>query len=1005
MFNDPEPVRKRHSSGAGFFSSQRPIDNPRNNHGSKYARHRQPLHERSPSKHNEQQQQQQTPDPVPGSPTKTTVRIVKQSPTLSAAASDSHLKNPAADKNNDFLDESARDEHDRSSAVVKPANVRDPGFQVSAAAAQDKSVSETPSSTNEAQTSVTDRSNALLASSIHAGANAPSHRRSGSWGNFSTSSTLKEGDSSYFGGSRSRLSLGTTLRGTPTPYDQEQRECIEEDEASIARAGPAQALQTLEETSPERSTVRVVPASLRTESSQPELHHSDEATQSSPIVRREASPSTDSQSKAESPATRSSKRTSSTGSLPTAANLRDTSVIHYPQTQRSQDSLSPSEASLPPASSPNFAVFRSEPSTLPPSSVPPSSPNFVAYYSESSRPGSRSHRPRSRSHPLHAATSQDSIASRLYQSSRPGTGTRESPEASSSTDTLPPLQVPKKRRRHQQASLSVGSLSHPVYSQGGNMVTEEEIDTLPYPRHQFSSHLSTIASESDRNSRTSSQPLSHFSLGSGVLTGDDSSSIPLSSTRRRGSAPIESVVYSDQAPGTSSGEGNGEEAGDMTLGIFREESAKPQPLFKRSGSLPGRDDRKFDGPLPPIPPIPPSRESDENFDTVSELQSPPLKEQRSGYSLRTRSNSTPSRSQSRKSNSHSRHLSQVSYIESDRGSHGSSIFPAWAKQFYKYNIPVMSASKVSLTGYPPQAPQRPGQSHLRNDSTWTERSITSRLGTGYSEIESSSPTSSHFLPSIFRPRTRGRSNTGGGGGKKLQKSKMRPSQDTTRPDSMAIAPITSDQGQETTEAGHPKYGALKDTSRSPSRPPLPRKYSKQKQWNEMTFPRPMTKDLLSDFGIHDTHDPHLGPSKRVSNRLSVWRAPSFVESLDTLVRSRTNRQILLFAVGFVFPFAWMLGAVLPIPRRPVSEEELGQVLGRGGEGGSEEDVAAAMMKHEAGDAEKRWREERMWLKGRWWRALNRIMSLVGVLVLGAVVSFCFAFMPLRVLGDGVVDDG
>ena len=44
------------------------------------------------------------------------------------------------------------------------------------------------------------------------------------------------------------------------------------------------------------------------------------------------------------------------------------------------------------------------------------------------------------------------------------------------------------------------------------------------------------------------------------------------------------------------------------------------------------------------------------------------------------------------------------------------------------------------------------------------------------------------------------------------------------------------------------------------------------------------------------------------------------------------------------------------------------------------------MRHEAGDAEKRSLEERMFLKARWWRTLNRIMSVVGILVIGAVIA-------------------
>jgi anti-sigma-K factor RskA len=62
-----------------------------------------------------------------------------------------------------------------------------------------------------------------------------------------------------------------------------------------------------------------------------------------------------------------------------------------------------------------------------------------------------------------------------------------------------------------------------------------------------------------------------------------------------------------------------------------------------------------------------------------------------------------------------------------------------------------------------------------------------------------------------------------------------------------------------------------------------------------------------------------------------------------------------------------------------------------GEGQSEEDIQTAIMKHEAGDAERRWREEKAWHKGRWWRWVNRIMSVIGVLVVAAVVSFLSFF--------------
>ena len=195
-------------------------------------------------------------------------------------------------------------------------------------------------------------------------------------------------------------------------------------------------------------------------------------------------------------------------------------------------------------------------------------------------------------------------------------------------------------------------------------------------------------------------------------------------------------------------------------------------------------------------------------------------------------------------------------------------------------------------------------------------------------------------------------------------------------------------------SGQPRWGVLQDheeevPQRRPRHKPL-RSYSKQNQWGNMEFPRPMTHDRLSDFnGTLSSRQPHLAPSKRSSqNRLSFWQAPSFTESLDTLIRSRCNRQVLLFTLGFVLPPFWWLGAVLPLPKKPMDEGELEKasaILP-----GSEEDVANAMMRHEAGDPEQRWAEDRMYRKAKWWRMLNRIMSVIGILVIAAVVSFVLA---------------
>ncbi|KAK0270256.1 hypothetical protein LTR91_018565 [Friedmanniomyces endolithicus] len=952
MFLDPEPNKRQKAiSPSPFLPPPMPgegLDDQR------WRVKRKPLHERTKSQNNEQGQ-----DANPGKPT---IRLVRHSPTpsihqRSSVASDVDyddikLAKRISLKRYNSGRALARLSH--SADVVPEASAALPGHGTPSPDASLESVSPLSLSTNEAQTLQLPPSVILLPkSTTHAVPKTAWHRRSGSSGNYSTASTLRDGEHSLLGNSRrsERLSQGTTLRGTPTPYELEQPKSIEEEEGS--GQGPAHALQTLQEASPERTTIRAVPPSVASTTTDDHLGSGpSETSLASPLAVSLPSVSDD-------PPTvppKSSRRPSSTDSIPAPLSIRKTSSPPTPHAWTLQDARSDS--------------------VLP----EPSSPVLVVYDSDSSRP-------RSRSQSLRYTSSLESIQSRLQQSTvRPQDNKHDlanstswsSLRPDSSTDTLESLQVLKKRSNHRPTSLSLGSSS--AFASGSRMAAQD-YDTLPYPRHQHNSYLSTIASESDQQSRSTSRQLSHFSLGSGVLTADDASSIPISGTWPRGRQEGELVesTASDASPAVSGGDGQ-HEPGDMTLGIFRDESAKPQPLFKpRSPSAPG-EGRRYDGPLPPIPPIPKSRDSDENWDTVSELQTPSLRPKRSGYSLRQRSNSTPSRS-----NSHSRQISQISTEESERWSHASSLFPTWAKHFYGGTAALLSSSKVSLGTHNTPRPTR--IQHGRTGSQWTERSVASRLGTGYSEIETGSPTSSRFLPSIFRPRTRVRADTDGGRrSSNLRRSKRsRPSADTDgRPDSLAIFndPLPESRNGAVLPSGQPKWGELKEGS--PKEPlehrRLPRSYSKQKHYDQMQFPRPMTKDRLSDFALEQ--HPHLTPSKRHSLRISAWRPPSFVESLDTLIHSRCNRQILLFALGFVCPLLWMLGAALPLPRKPLGATDAEKQVG----GGSEEDVQMAMMKHEAGDAEKRWREEKEWLKARWWRTLNRVMSLVGLLVIGAVIA-------------------
>ncbi|KAK0737068.1 hypothetical protein B0T21DRAFT_287697 [Apiosordaria backusii] len=112
--------------------------------------------------------------------------------------------------------------------------------------------------------------------------------------------------------------------------------------------------------------------------------------------------------------------------------------------------------------------------------------------------------------------------------------------------------------------------------------------------------------------------------------------------------------------------------------------------------------------------------------------------------------------------------------------------------------------------------------------------------------------------------------------------------------------------------------------------------------------------------------PHLRQDRRAS-RYSMWDPPSVNWSADTGLMGKRNAQVVLFIIGFIFPFAWMIGAILPLPKRYTLEKE------------SAQKQPEYSYQPQAGD-------ERRYETVRWWRNLNRIMSVVGLLIIGAVVA-------------------
>lgn len=138
--------------------------------------------------------------------------------------------------------------------------------------------------------------------------------------------------------------------------------------------------------------------------------------------------------------------------------------------------------------------------------------------------------------------------------------------------------------------------------------------------------------------------------------------------------------------------------------------------------------------------------------------------------------------------------------------------------------------------------------------------------------------------------------------------------------------------------------------------------------------------------------PHLAHDRRAA-RYSIWEPPSTTWSEDAGIISRRNMQVILFIAGFVIPIgksahgllfdstvannqlAWMIAALLPLP--PMSKPELAEQL----QSTSNVDLQQQMPPQYMHAI-----DQIRYNSARWWRNLNRIMSVVGLLIIGAIIA-------------------
>ncbi|KAI9762313.1 MAG: hypothetical protein M4579_000461 [Chaenotheca gracillima] len=127
--------------------------------------------------------------------------------------------------------------------------------------------------------------------------------------------------------------------------------------------------------------------------------------------------------------------------------------------------------------------------------------------------------------------------------------------------------------------------------------------------------------------------------------------------------------------------------------------------------------------------------------------------------------------------------------------------------------------------------------------------------------------------------------------------------------------------------------------------------------------------------------PHLRHDKR-SSKMSFWEAPQAPEKAlyEQALLDRRTLQIALFCTGFIVPFAWMAAALVPLTPPP-------HYLGKAKQAADPE-VAAKLNSTQAV-------ENSQYENARWWRSLNRVMSVIGLFVIGAIITLVIVAIRMR----------
>jgi hypothetical protein len=115
----------------------------------------------------------------------------------------------------------------------------------------------------------------------------------------------------------------------------------------------------------------------------------------------------------------------------------------------------------------------------------------------------------------------------------------------------------------------------------------------------------------------------------------------------------------------------------------------------------------------------------------------------------------------------------------------------------------------------------------------------------------------------------------------------------------------------------------------------------------------------------------IGHRTRDTDSATMWSLPHLNHPPVTRFEN-LNRQVVLFCLGFILPFCWIIAAFLPLPPfRKVNKE-------MGGDLAYDADIEGART--------FTLEDERLYENAKWWRRVNRTLSVVGLLMMGTILS-------------------